>query len=116
TIKVALSRLNMATPAAQIAPGSVLAGLRGGTFTTAGSGATGNNKADTARGGTQYTVTIGPLTPCGPWTPTATPAGTPSPTATTTPTATPAATPTGTPTPTTTPSQVSISGTVVYCT
>ena len=63
TIKVALSKLNMATPAAQIAPGSVLAGLRGSTFTTAGSGASGNNKADTARGGTQYTVTVGPLTP-----------------------------------------------------
>ena len=102
-IKVALSKLNTALPVLHppIAPASILVGLRGSTFTTAGSGASGNNKTDTARGGTLYTILVGALTPCVPSgptpTPTPTPTGTPS--ATAAPTATPSATRTPTPTP-----------------
>jgi hypothetical protein len=70
TIKVALSKLNAAMTSGHtpINVGSILAGLRASTFTSAGAGGqgSGNNKADTARGGTQYTVAPGPLTPCGP--------------------------------------------------
>jgi hypothetical protein len=53
TVKVALATLNALLPAghAPLAPGAVLAGLRGQTF-TAGA----NAKTDIARGGTQYTV------------------------------------------------------------
>jgi hypothetical protein len=64
TMKVALSSLNAQLPLGHgaISTSSILAGLRGSTFTTAGSGASGNNRTDTARGGTQYTVALGPLT------------------------------------------------------
>jgi hypothetical protein len=56
TVKVALSKLNALLPAghAPLAPGAVLAGLRGQTF-TAGV----NAKTDIARGGTQYTIACG---------------------------------------------------------
>jgi hypothetical protein len=107
TVKVALSKLNAQLPVghAQIAPGSVLAGLRGSTFTTAGSGTTGNNKTDSSRGGTLYTVAVGPVTPCGlVATPTPSPTVTPtaSPTVTATATIAPTATPTATAVPTAT--------------
>ena len=104
TLKVALSRLNAALPAghAPIAMGSTLVGLRGSAFTTAGSGASGSNKADTARGGTQFFVSLGPLTPCGPSAPTPTPTSSPN--------GTPSPTPTGTPI-----GAVAISGNVSYC-
>src|SRR5204862_14368 len=88
--------------------GSVLVGLRGSTYTTAGSGASGSNKADTARGGTQYTVTVGATpTACGPSgasspTPTATVTASPSATATATATVAPTATATVAPTATAT--------------
>ena len=63
TVKVALSKLNALLPAghAPLAPGAVLAGLRGQTFT---SGA--NAKTDIARGGTQYTIACGAATAGGP--------------------------------------------------
>lgn len=104
TIKVALSKLNAALPAGhtQIAPGSTLVGLRASAFTTAGSGATGSNKADTTRGGTQFLIAVGPLTPCGP--------AAPSPTPSTSPGGTPTPTATGSPIGT-----VTISGNVSYC-
>jgi hypothetical protein len=56
TVKVALAKLNALLPAghAALAPGAVLAGLRGQTF-TAGA----NAKTDIARGGTQYTIACG---------------------------------------------------------
>ncbi len=109
TIKVALSKLNTILSAAghpQIGEGSILSGLRASTFTTAGSGASGNNKADTARGGTLYTVAVGPLTPCGP-SGSVTPTPTASPTATATATASPSATATATPVSTATATPVS---------
>ena len=113
TLKVSLSKLNAALPVGhpQIVPGSVLVGLRGSTFTTAGSGTSGNNKADTARGGTQYVVTVGATpTECGPSsgasptpTPTATATASPTPTSTATATATVAPTATATATATVAP-------------
>src|SRR6267142_621421 len=56
TVKVALAKLNALLPAghAALAPGAILAGLRGQTF-TAGA----NAKTDIARGGTQYTIACG---------------------------------------------------------
>jgi hypothetical protein len=59
TVKVALAKLNALLPAAHaaIAPGAILAGLRGQTF-TAGA----NAKTDIARGGTQYTIACGAAT------------------------------------------------------
>jgi len=65
TIKVAVSKLNAALAAGHptLGDGSILTGLRASTFTTAGSGASGNNKADTARGGTQFTINLVPPTP-----------------------------------------------------
>src|SRR6267143_2098505 len=56
TVKVALAKLNAVLPAghAGLAPGAILAGLRGQTF-TAGA----NAKTDIARGGTQYNVACG---------------------------------------------------------
>ena len=63
TVKVALATLNALLPAghAPLAPGAVLAGLRGQTF-TAGA----NAKTDIARGGTQYTIGCGSATGGGP--------------------------------------------------
>lgn len=104
TIKVSASKLNpFVTHGPPIGTGSILAGLRGQTFTTAV-----NAKRDIARGGTQYTVQCGA---------TGTPTATPPPALTSTPTPTPppptptptgtltrtptATTPTATPTPTT---------------
>jgi hypothetical protein len=58
TIKVAVSKLNaaLAPSRPQLVLGSILTGLRGSTFTTAqGSG---NNRADTARGGTQFPISF----------------------------------------------------------
>ena len=70
TVKVALSKLNAYIPQGHtvIGTGSILAGLRATTFTSASGGGqnSGNNKTDTARGGTQFTIALGPLTPCGP--------------------------------------------------
>ncbi|HMF56841.1 MAG TPA: DUF4214 domain-containing protein, partial [Pyrinomonadaceae bacterium] len=68
TIKVALSKLNAALPVGHtpLGVGSVLAGLRGSSFTSASAAGnnTGNNKQDITRGGTQYAVALGTLTPC----------------------------------------------------
>ncbi len=63
TVKVALATLNVLLPAghAPLAPGAVLAGLRGQTF-TAGA----NAETDIARGGTQYTIVCGAATGGGP--------------------------------------------------
>jgi len=63
TVKVALSKLNALLPAghAALAPGTVLAGLRGQTFTSQA-----NAKTDIARGGTQYTIACGAATGGGP--------------------------------------------------
>ncbi len=58
TMKVAVSKLNAALPSGHspLALGSILAGLRATTYTTAqGSG---NNRTDTARGGTQYPLSF----------------------------------------------------------
>jgi cell division septation protein DedD len=94
TIKVRASQLNAFAPKGAIANGSVLAGLRGSTFSTGVS-----VKDDITRGGTEYTVSpvsVGALV-C------AAPAATPTPTPEATPTPTPEATPTPTPTPVVTP-------------
>jgi hypothetical protein len=109
TMKVSLTKLNAALPVGhpQIVPGSILVGLRGSTFTTAGSGTSGNNKADTARGGTRYVIAVGATpTACGP-SGGASPTPTASPTATATATATPVATATATPVATATATPVS---------
>ena len=61
TIKVAVSKLNAALAAGrpQLGLGTILTGLRATNFTTAqGSG---NNRQDTARGGTQYPISF-PIT------------------------------------------------------
>jgi len=79
TVKVAASKLNpFVTHGPPIANGSILAGLRGESFT-------GNVNAitDETRGGTLYTVGCGAATPSP--TPTAPPSGTPSPSPTPTP-------------------------------
>ena len=63
-VKVAVSKLNTALAAGrpQLAMGTILTGLRASTFTTAqGSG---NNRTDSARGGTQYPISF-PLTGFG---------------------------------------------------
>lgn len=56
TVKVALSKLNALLPTghAAIAPGSIIAGLRGQTFTS-----NANAKVDIARGGSQFQLTCG---------------------------------------------------------
>ncbi len=58
TLKVAVSKLNAALAAGRptLGPGSILAGLRATTFTTAAG--SGNNRADTARGGTQFEISF----------------------------------------------------------
>ncbi len=58
TLKVAVSKLNaaLATGRPPLGPGSILAGLRATTFTTAAG--SGNNRADTARGGTQFEISF----------------------------------------------------------
>jgi hypothetical protein len=92
TIKVSTAKLNAFAPKGAITAGTVLAGLRGSTFTTDGDG-----KRDSTRGGTEFTVgscTATPGSGCGATaTPTPTPTATPTP-ATPTPTPTPGATPT----------------------
>ncbi len=111
TLKVAVSKLNTILSAAghpTLATGSILAGLRGQTFTNA----QGNNvKLDSTRGGLQYVIegTVTPTqTPVPTQTPLPTVTQTPVPTLTQTPptpTLTPTpTTPTQTPTPTPTPS------------
>jgi PKD repeat protein len=65
TIKVALSKLNATLAAGHtpLGPGSVLAGLRGGAFTTGDDNAADRNdraKSDIARGGTQYAINSPP--------------------------------------------------------
>jgi PKD repeat protein len=65
TIKVALSKLNatLAAGHAPIGPGSILAGLRGGAYTTGDDNAADRNdraKSDIARGGTQYAINSAP--------------------------------------------------------
>jgi hypothetical protein len=85
TIKVVVSKLNsLVSRGPAIGPGSVLAGLRGSTFTS-----NANGKRDITRGGTQFVVgncsgatSISCLTPSGTPTPTPTPSPTPSPTST----------------------------------
>lgn len=68
TVKVALSKLNAALPVGHtpLSAGTVLTGLRGSAFTSASAQGnnTGNNKQDITRGGTLYTVALGPLTSC----------------------------------------------------
>jgi hypothetical protein len=51
TVKVAVSKLNPFAPKGAIGPGSVLAGLRGSTFTASSDG-----RRDITRGGTEFTV------------------------------------------------------------
>ncbi|HLM58982.1 MAG TPA: Calx-beta domain-containing protein [Pyrinomonadaceae bacterium] len=104
TVKVRASQLNTFAPKGAIGNGSVLAGLRGSTFTT-GIAA----KDDNTRGGTEYVVSpvsVGALTcgaPASTPTPTPEPTPTPTPEPTPTPGATPTPTPVTTPTPTPTP-------------
>jgi hypothetical protein len=58
TIKIATSMLTAAlTNGHTVGLGSVLVGLRGSTFTSANVN-TGSNRTDTARGGTQYTISL----------------------------------------------------------
>jgi hypothetical protein len=83
TVKVAVSKLNsLITKGPIIGPGSVLAGLRGSTFTTSSDG-----RRDITRGGTEFVVgncasvsTVTCVTPSGTPTPTPTPTATPTPT------------------------------------
>jgi hypothetical protein len=87
TVKVAVSKLNsLVTKGPAIGPGSILAGLRGSTFTASSDG-----RRDITRGGTEFIVgncpAAGTLT-CA----TASPTPTPSPTATPTPTPSPTST------------------------
>jgi len=65
TMKIALSKLNAALVAGHtpLAPGSILAGLRGGAYTTGDDNAADRNdraKSDIARGGTQYAINSAP--------------------------------------------------------
>ncbi|MGH9873409.1 MAG: PKD domain-containing protein, partial [Pyrinomonadaceae bacterium] len=65
TIKVSLTKLNatLASGHTPIGPGSILAGLRGGTFTTGDDNAADRNdraKSDMARGGIQYAINSAP--------------------------------------------------------
>jgi PKD repeat protein len=65
TIKIALSKLNatLAAGHAPIGPGSILAGLRGGTFTTGDDNAADRNdraKSDITRGGVLYAINSAP--------------------------------------------------------
>ncbi|HEX5707384.1 MAG TPA: Calx-beta domain-containing protein, partial [Pyrinomonadaceae bacterium] len=103
TVKVSVSKLNPFATKGAITNGSVLAGLRGSTFTSGDS----RGKRDTTRGGTEFTVgSCSSTLACGAATPTPTP--TPGPTPTPTPTPTPGPTPTPSPippTPTPTPVQ-----------
>ena len=66
TVKVRLGKLNDLLPSghAPIGVGSTLAGLRGSAFTSANAAGntSGNNKQDITRGGTQYSVALGPVT------------------------------------------------------
>jgi hypothetical protein len=81
TIKVAVSKLNQFAPKGAISAGSVLAGLRGATFTSQA-----NGKRDITRGGTEFIVgncAASPATGCAAAadpSPTPTPAATPTPT------------------------------------
>jgi len=87
TIKVAVSKLNsLVTRGPAIAAGSVLAGLRGQTFTS-----NANGKRDITRGGTEFVVGNCSSTSgisCLTQTPTPTPSPTPTPTPTPAPTST----------------------------
>jgi len=101
TIKVRQTQLNpFVTKGPAITDGTVLAGLRGSSFTTGA-----NAKRDITRGGTEYVVapTAATSLTCGAADPTPTPAPTPTPTPAPTPTPTPAPTPTPEATPTPTP-------------
>ncbi|HXL81037.1 MAG TPA: PKD domain-containing protein, partial [Pyrinomonadaceae bacterium] len=65
TVKVSLSKLNATLAAGHtpIGPGSILAGLRGGAFTTGDDNAVDRNdraKSDVTRGGTQYAINSPP--------------------------------------------------------
>ncbi len=65
TVKVALSKLNATLAAGHtpLGPGSILAGLRGGAFTTGDDNAADRNdraKSDIARGGIQYAIDTPP--------------------------------------------------------
>jgi hypothetical protein len=83
TVKVAVSKLNsLVTKGPAIGPGSVLAGLRGSTFTASSDG-----RRDITRGGTEFVVgncasvtTVSCALPQGTPTPTPTPTATPTPT------------------------------------
>jgi hypothetical protein len=92
TVKVSVSKLNpLVTKGPAIAAGTILAGLRGQTFT---SGA--NGKRDITRGGTEFTVgNCSATVAC----PTAQPTPQPTPIASPTPEPTPVASPTPQPTP-----------------
>ncbi|HBB87401.1 MAG TPA: hypothetical protein DC047_07275 [Blastocatellia bacterium] len=66
TVKVSLSKLNATLAAGHtpIGPGSILAGLRGGAFTTGDDNPADRNdraKSDVARGGTQYAINSAPV-------------------------------------------------------
>jgi hypothetical protein len=89
TVKVAVSKLNsLVTKGPGIGPGSVLAGLRGSTFTASSDG-----RRDITRGGTEFVVgNCASVTSVSCATPQGTPTPTPSPTATPTPTPPPAST------------------------
>jgi PKD repeat protein len=65
TVKISLSKLNATLAAGRtpIGPGSILAGLRAGTFTTGDDNPADRNdraKSDLARGGTQYAINSAP--------------------------------------------------------
>ena len=83
TVKVAVSKLNsLVTKGPAIGPGSVLAGLRGSTFTASSDG-----RRDITRGGTEFVVgncagvsSISCAVPQGSPTPTPSPTATPTPT------------------------------------
>jgi hypothetical protein len=88
TVKVSVSKLNPFASNGAITAGTVLAGLRGQTFTSQA-----NGKRDITRGGTEFTVgscSASPASGCSAIvvqpTPTPTPAATPTPTPTPTPT------------------------------
>ncbi|HVF50942.1 MAG TPA: Calx-beta domain-containing protein [Pyrinomonadaceae bacterium] len=103
TVRIPVGDLNQFATRGPIINGSVIAGLRGSTFTSQA-----NGKRDITRGGTEFTVgSCGAPTACTAATPTPTPTATPTPTPTpgVTPTPTPTATPTpgATPTPSPTP-------------
>jgi hypothetical protein len=89
TIKVAVSKLNAFASHGAISNGTVLAGLRGQTFTTQA-----NGKRDIARGGTEFVVggCLAALPGCA--APAATPSPSPTPLASPTPSPSPSPSPT----------------------